>query len=68
MQVEAMKAFEWRDNTEVLSNLKPSVLFGNRYSEYRAYLNYFKEQYQIICDIKKPELPPIPMDGPWNGK
>lgn len=68
MQVEEMKAFEWRDNTEVLSNLKPSVLFGNRYSEYRAYLNYFKEQYQIICDIKKPELPPIPMDGPWNGK
>lgn len=68
MQVEEMKAFEWRDNTEVLSNLKPSVLFGNRYSEYRAYLSYFKEQYQIIQDLKIPEIPTIPMDGPWNGK
>lgn len=69
MQVEEMKAFEWRDNVEMWSNMKPSVLFGSKYSEYRAYLNHFRnEQYQIICDSRKMKNIYIPMDGPWNGK
>lgn len=68
MQVEEMKAFEWRDNINLLKNMKPSVLFGNRFSEYRAFLNHFREQYQIIYDKEKSNDFTIPMDGPWNGK
>lgn len=68
MQVEEMKAFEWRDNIELLSNMKPSVLFGSKYSEYRAYLNHFRSQYQIICDKDKVADFEIPMNGPWNGQ
>lgn len=68
MQVEEMKAFEWRDNAEVLKNLKPSVLFGEKYAEYRAYLNYFRNEYQVIFDKNKLNDFYIPMEGPWNGK
>ncbi|WP_251423518.1 MULTISPECIES: replication initiation protein [Lactococcus] len=68
MQIEEMKAFEWRDNAEVLRNLKPSVLFGDKYSEYRAYLNYFRNEYQVIFDKNKSKDFYIPMDGPWNSK
>lgn len=67
MQVEEMKAFEWQNNIEMLTNMKPSVLFGKKYSEYRAYLNHFREQYKIIWDKKIDDIY-IPMDGPWNGK
>ena len=65
-QVVEMKAIEWKLLIPNMnSNLKPSVLFGKRYSEYSAFVTLFREQNKTYF-VQEDNDFYIPMDGPWN--
>ena len=67
-QVAEMKAIEWKFmSPEMEINLKPSVIFGPKYSEYRVFVELFKKNHLLwfICDLGQQNFE-IPLDGPWN--
>ena len=66
-QVSEMKAIEWKlDNPQMVSNFRPSVVFGNKFSEYKAFLSAFIEQNKKrFIDDNKPDFY-VPMNGPWD--
>lgn len=68
-QVAEMKAIEWKlDNPQMANNFRPSVVFGNKFSEYKAFIDVFREQnYSRFCKNIANEEFRIPLDGPWNG-
>jgi len=66
-QVAEMKAIEWKlDNPQMSSNFRPSVVFGNKFSEYRAFLLAFIEQNKRhFVNGNEPDFY-IPLSGPWD--
>jgi hypothetical protein len=66
-QVSEMKAIEWKlDNPQMVSNFRPSVVFGNKFSEYKAFLSAFIEQNKKrFIDDNMPDFY-VPMNGPWD--
>ena len=67
-QVAEMKAIEWKFmSPEMEVNLKPSVVFGSKYSEYRVFMELFKRNNLpwFINDLDQQAFE-IPLDGPWN--
>ncbi|WP_350356799.1 replication initiation protein (plasmid) [Lactococcus lactis] len=68
-QVAEMKALEWKhDSPQMSSNFRPSVVFGNKFSEYRAFLQVFIEQnsYHFIYEEGADFY--IPLNGPWDNR
>ena len=67
-QVAEMKAIEWRYlSQEMALNLKPSVVFGSKYSEYRVFIERFKHEHSNWFVWNKVSSNfDIPMNGPWN--
>lgn len=67
LQVSEMKAIDWKLNSpQMINNFRPSVVFGNKFSEYRAFLMTFKAQNmnKLLYDNSSDFY--IPLDGPWN--
>ena len=67
LQVAEMKAIDWKLNSpQMINNFRPSVVFGNKFSEYRAFLMTFKAQNmdKLLYDNSSHFY--IPLDGPWN--
>ncbi|MBK0084441.1 RepB family plasmid replication initiator protein [Lactococcus sp. S64] len=67
LQVAEMKAIDWKfDSPQMSNNFRPSVVFGNKFSEYRAFLKTYKAQniHRLIVDSSSDFY--IPMEGPWN--
>ncbi|PFG78321.1 RepB family plasmid replication initiator protein [Lactococcus lactis] len=67
LQVSEMKAIDWKLNSpQMINNFRPSVVFGNKFSEYRAFLMAFKAQNmdKLLYDNSSDFY--IPLDGPWN--
>lgn len=67
LQVAEMKAIDWKLNSpQMINNFRPSVVFGNKFSEYRAFLLTFKAQNmdKLLYDNSSDFY--IPLDGPWN--
>lgn len=67
LQVAEMKAIDWKLNSpQMINNFRPSVVFGNKFSEYRAFLMTFKAQNmdKLLYDNSSDFY--IPLDGPWN--
>lgn len=67
LQVAEMKAIDWKlDSPQMSNNFRPSVVFGNKFSEYRAFLMTFKAQNKekLLYDNSSEFY--IPLDGPWN--
>lgn len=67
LQVSEMKAIDWKLNSpQMFNNFRPSVVFGNKFSEYRAFLTTFKAQNmdKLLYDNSSDFY--IPLDGPWN--
>lgn len=66
-QVAEMKAIDWKfDSPQMGNNFRPSVVFGNKFSEYRAFLLSYKIQNESKLVFNKLSHFEIPMDGPWN--
>lgn len=69
-QVAEMKAIEWKFiNSQMANNFRPSIVFGNKFSEYKAFLEVFLEQNskRFSENMTNKEFE-IPLDGPWNGR
>ena len=68
-QVSEMKAIDWKYYSPQMSNnFRPSVVFGSKFSEYRAFLSAFIEQNRKhFIDDGEPGFY-IPMSGPWDNK
>lgn len=69
-QVAEMKAIEWKFiNSQMANNFRPSIVFGNKFSEYKAFLEVFREQNskRFSENMTNKEFE-IPLDGPWNGR
>lgn len=67
LQVAEMKAIDWKlKSPQMINNFRPSVVFGNKFSEYRAFLMTFKDQNmdKLLYDNSSNFY--IPLDGPWN--
>lgn len=67
LQVAEMKAIDWKlTSPQMINNFRPSVVFGNKFSEYRAFLMTFKAQNmdKLLYDNSSDFY--IPLDGPWN--
>lgn len=67
LQVAEMKAIDWKLNSrQMINNFRPSIVFGNKFSEYRAFLMTFKAQNmdKLLYDNSSSFY--IPFDGPWN--
>ena len=67
LQVAEMKAIDWKLNSpQMINNFRPSVVFGKKFSEYRAFLMTFKAQNmdKLLYDNSSDFY--IPLDGPWN--
>lgn len=67
LQVSEMKAIDWKLNSpQMINNFRPSVVFGNKFSEYRAFLMTFKTQNmnKLLYDNSSDFY--IPLDGPWS--
>lgn len=68
-QVAEMKAIDWKlESPQMSSNFRPSVVFGNKFSEYRAFLMSFKSQNlnKLLFDDSSDFY--VPMNGPWDNK
>lgn len=68
-QVSEMKAIDWKYYSPQMSNnFRPSVVFGSKFSEYRAFLSAFIEQNRKhFIDDGEPGFF-VPMSGPWDNK
>jgi hypothetical protein len=68
-QVSEMKAIDWKFyNPQMSNNFRPSVVFGSKFSEYRAFLSAFIEQNKKhFIDDNEPDFY-VPMSGPWDAK
>ncbi|MCC4121668.1 replication initiation protein [Lactococcus lactis] len=67
LQVAEMKAIDWKlYSPQMINNFRPSIVFGNKFSEYRAFLMTFKAQNidKLLYDSSADFY--IPFDGPWN--
>lgn len=66
-QVAEMKAIDWKfESPQMINNFRPSVVFGNKFSEYRAFLLNYRTQNEHILMFDKTDNFEIPMEGPWN--
>ena len=69
LQVAEMKAIDWKlDSNQMINNFRPSVVFGNKFSEYRAFLTTYKAQniHKLVFDSSSDFY--VPMNGPWDSK
>ena len=69
LQVAEMKAIDWKlDSNQMINNFRPSVVFGNKFSEYRAFLTTYKAQniHKLVFDGSSDFY--VPMNGPWDSK
>lgn len=69
LQVAEMKAIDWKLNSpQMINNFRPSVVFGNKFSEYKAFLMTFKAQNidKLLYDNSSDFY--IPIKGPWDNK
>lgn len=68
-QVAEMKALEWKhDSPQMSSNFRPSVVFGNKFSEYKAFLQVFIEQNSYHFIYEEGSEFYIPLNGPWDNR
>ena len=69
LQVAEMKAIDWKlDSNQMINYFRPSVVFGNKFSEYRAFLTTYKAQniHKLVFDSSSDFY--VPMNGPWDSK
>lgn len=68
MQVAEMKAIDWKFKSPSMSgNLKPSVLFGNKFEEYKAFVDVFimENSNYFMLDTPQDDFY-IPMESIWD--